>query len=61
MREETTKAVERAFLDVGLYLGMPDERWKIRTDFIYLRRRREAVDGGLVTIMWFKLHVLRQP
>ena len=67
VREETTKAVERAFQDVGLYPDTPDERRRIRADFVYLRRWREAVDGaaiqvgrvvllavagGLVTIMW---------
>ncbi len=50
VREETGAAVTRAFQDVGLYPDTPDERRKIRADFMYLRRWRESVDGASMQV-----------
>ncbi|QRG06080.1 hypothetical protein EZH22_24320 [Xanthobacter dioxanivorans] len=41
---ETSKAVQRAFMEVGLYADDSDERKRIRADFHHLRRWRELTD-----------------
>ena len=56
--EETRRAVERAFSEVGLYADDATERVKIRADFHHLRRWREMTDAaagqiGRVVIMIF--------
>lgn len=41
---ETGKAVQRAFMEVGLYADDATERNRLRADFHHLRRWRELTD-----------------
>jgi len=67
LAEETKKAVEAAFTEIGLYANEPTERAEIRRDFRHLRSWREATEaatgqaaklvlvailGGILTIFW---------